>query len=655
MDTVVDHRQISHDERMQISRQVKTELIDHLYQGCLPGTISGMVASVAIFLIYYGYTPIFLLVAWLIAFDIMMLTLTGLYFIYKKFKDKLESTVWEWAYSITMIGCAISWVPSVLLLPDDMTRQFLALLALFLATAGYGTGTIGQFRLCVVTLSIMLVPLIVFCFFKGGLFYNIIGTFSLIYISFLFGANLRSTQWFKESLKLKLENTLVSYQANHDLLTDLPNQRLLPQYIESAVNRVRNTEKTFALVCFSLNRMEMINDSLGHTSGDSIIQSVAYRLNALAVLAAKKKDATQFIVTLSRKDTFNILLVPVNPDDIEKHVKSIFSILDEPFYLEHRGVKMTASVGVSIYPEDGEDTHSLLINSDAAMLQAKQFGGNRLEFYRKEINEQLPKQFELENDLHNALKKNQLQLYYQPLVDLKTGKIAGMEALMRWPHPTHGFISPAHFIPLAEETGLIIPIGEWALEEACRQTLRWHEMGYTSLKVAVNLSACQVREKNLIDTIMQVLERTGFDSRFLELELTETSILDESIIPLIKEFKNRGLSLAVDDFGTGYSGLSYLKRFSIDKLKIDQSFIRDIPTNNDSITIVSAIIAMAKELKVRTLAEGVETEEQLRFLISKGCDYVQGYYFSKPLDTAHFTQLLESRRSLSVSECAISK
>jgi EAL domain-containing protein (putative c-di-GMP-specific phosphodiesterase class I) len=222
-----------------------------------------------------------------------------------------------------------------------------------------------------------------------------------------------------------------------------------------------------------------------------------------------------------------------------------------------------------------------------------------------------------------------------------------MEALMRWPHPVHGFISPVHFIPLAEETGLIIPIGEWALEEACKQTKLWHEMGFTSLRVAVNLAARQMREKNLIDVILHVLKKVDFDPRYLELELTETSILDESIIPLLKEFKSKGLGLAVDDFGTGYSGLSYLKRFSIDKLKIDQSFIRDIPTNNDSITIVSAIIAMAKELKVRTLAEGVETEEQLKFLISKGCDYVQGYYFSKPLDTILFTQLLMSHRTLS--------
>lgn len=645
MEIVANKKQISYAERQQINKQVKAELIDHLYEGCLPGTISGIVVSAALFLDYYGYTPTYLLVAWITIFNLMMVALTTLYFVYIKNKAKFTLDSWEWAYSITMSGCALAWVPSVYLLPSDMTRQYLMLIALFLATTGYATGTIGQFKLCITTLIIMLSPLIAWCFYKGGIFYNIIGVYSLIYMGFMFGINHRSTSWFIDSLKLKLENTLVSYQANHDLLTDLPNQRLLPQYIDSAIQFVKNTDKTFALVCFSLNRLEMIDDSLGHHAGNSIIQSVANRLNTLARQALRNKDNTQFFITISRKDTFNILLVPVANNDIEQKIKEMISILDEPFYLEQRGIKMTASVGISIFPTDGNDAQSLLTNADAAMLQAKQYGGNRIEFYRKEINAQLPKQLEIESDLHEALKKKQFQLYYQPLINLKTGKISGMEALIRWQHPVHGFISPIHFIPLAEETSLIVPIGEWVLQEACRQTQIWHQMGFSSLKVAVNLSEKQMREKNLIDVIVQTLSATKFDPHFLELELTETAILEETIIPLIKEFKSMGLGLAVDDFGTGYSGLSYLKRFSIDKLKIDQSFIRDIPANNDSMTIVSAIIAMAKELKMYTLAEGVETEEQLNFLVAKGCDYVQGYYFSKPLEASFFTQFLLSYES----------
>jgi len=644
MDIIVDQRQISSDERAQINKQLKAELVDHLYQGCLPGTITGFVVSAALFLDFYGYTPTSLLIAWIVFFNLTMAALTVLYFIYKRFQPRFTLENWENAYSIAMCACAFSWVPSIYLLPENMTRQYLALIAYFMATTGYATGTIGHFKLCVATLNIMLVPLIIWCFMQGGLFYNIIGVYSVIYMLFMTGINLRSTRWFKESLKLKLENTLVSFQANHDLLTELPNQRLLPRYIEAAIKSIEGSTDIFTVVCFSLNRMEVINDSLGHQAGNAIIQSVAIRLQALSQQMARDRDV-KCILTISRKDTFNILLTPLNTEDAQDVIRLLFSVLDEPFYLETKGVKLTASLGASFYPKDGVDQQALVVNAEAAMLRAKQFGGNKLEFYRSEINAQNPKQLELETDLHDAIKYNQLQLYYQPLVDIRSGKIIGMEALLRWPHPVHGFISPVHFIPLAEETGLIVPIGEWVLQEACIQTKTWHQMGFNHLKVAVNVSEKQMRDTTLINTIKRILTLTEFNPRFLELEITETAILDETVVPMIKEFKNMGLSLAVDDFGTGYSGLSYLKRFEIDKLKIDQSFIRDIPSNQNSMTIVSAIIAMAKELQVRTLAEGVETLEQLQFLQSKGCDYVQGYYFAKPLETNFFTQLLVNYRN----------
>lgn len=653
MDIVVDQRQISSEEKSQINKQLKAELIDHLYQGCLPGTMTGFVVSAALFLDFYGYTPTFWIIIWLIGFNMMMATLTGLYFVYKRYQQRASLNTWEITYSIIMCGCAVSWVPVIFLLPSDTSRQYLALIAYFMATTGYATGTIGQFGLCVATLIIMLVPLMVWCFLKGGLFYNIIGVYSLIYMLFMFGINLRSTRWFKDSLKLKLENTLVSYQANHDLLTNLPNQRLLPRYIESAIASISGTTDIFALVCFSLNRMEILNDSLGNQAGNAIVQSVAMRLQTLAEQMGQDKKATKCIATISRKETFNILLTPLDPSTSEDTIRLLFSVLDEPFYLETKGVKLTASLGVSYYPKDGTEERTLVTNAEAAMQRAKQFGGNKMEVYRAEINAQSPKKLELETDLHDAIKYNQLQLYYQPLVDIRRGKIIGMEALLRWPHPVHGFISPMHFIPIAEECGLILPIGEWVIQEACIQTKAWHKMGYDHLKVAVNVSEKQMREPSLINTIKRILTVTEFNPKFLEVEITETAILDESVVPMIKEFKNMGLSLAVDDFGTGYSGLSYLKRFEVDKLKIDQSFIRDIPSNSNSMTIVSAIIAMAKELDVKILAEGVETIEQLKFLQSKGCDYVQGYYFSKPLETNFFTQLLVNYESKAIFKEAV--
>ncbi len=647
MDIVADQKYISSEEKTQINQQVKEELIEHLYRGCLPGTVSGIPVGIAIFIDFYHYTPNSLLIPWFIAYNLALLALTGLYLFYRKNKERFSLNTWLTAYSVVMSVCAVMWAICVFLIPDNLTRQYFAFIALFLIATGYATGTIGQFYLCLQTLTIIVVPLAVWCFLKGMFFYNLVGFFSLIYIGFMVSLNHRSTQWFKDSLKLKLENTLVSYQANHDLLTNLPNQRLLPQYIESAIQSVKGSGNTFAVVCFSLNRMEMINDSLGHQAGNALIQAVAERLTGLATDLLAEANNPEYKITISRKDTFNILVTSLKLNEAEEKIRLLFSVLDAPFYLEKQAVKVSASIGISLYEKDGEDAQALLINADAAMFRAKQFGGNRLEFYRSEINAEIPKQLELETDLHSALDNNQLQVYYQPLLDLKTGEIAGMEALLRWPHPVRGFISPMNFIPLAEETGLIVPIGEWVMREACKQTKQWHEMGFSHLKVAVNLAGKQMREENFLLTIDKVLKETGLDVKFLELEITETAILDETVVHLIKEFKKMGLSLAVDDFGTGYSGLSYLKRFAINKLKIDQSFVRDIPSNNDSITIVSAIIAMAKELNVKVLAEGVETIEQLQFLRSKSCDFMQGYYFSKPIDAKNFTELLQSRRKLS--------
>jgi diguanylate cyclase (GGDEF)-like protein len=639
---VVQQKQISQQESADIDQQVKAELIEHLYRGCLPGTIGGIPVGIAFIANFYGHTPMPILIAWAIYYFLALANLGAVYFAYQKYKAKFALKNWLLAYAVAMSMCAIAWGLSSYLIPtDNVFRQYVAIIALLIFANGYAAGTIGVFELCVVTLTIIMMPLVAWSLFQPGSMYKLISVFTLVYYFFLLGINRRSTQWFKDSLKLKLENTLVSYQANHDFLTGLPNQRLLPQYIEAMIKAVKNTPETFALICFSLNRMEMINDSLGHQAGDIIIKTVAMRLNKLAQ-ERSKPNQTRYVVTLSRKDTFNILVAPYHAGDGDEKIKVLFSALDEPIYLEKQGVKVTASIGISIFNKDGNDVDSLVMSADAAMLDAKQFGGNKLAFYRRETTEHLPKQLALETDLHDALKHKQLELYYQPLVEAKTGMVCGMEALIRWPHPEHGFISPMRFIPLAEQTGLIIPIGEWIFHEACKQTRMLHDKGFTNLKVAVNLSEKQLRQENLIEVIKRVLTSTGLDPRYLELEITETAILDETVTAVIKEFTAIGLSLAVDDFGTGYSGLSYLKRFTVDKLKIDQSFIRDIPANNDSITIVSAIIAMAKELDIHTLAEGVETEAQLKFLQSKNCDFIQGYYFSKPLPIQTLIQFLSN-------------
>ncbi len=643
MGIVIDQKQISDEEKAQVDKQVKVDLVDHLYHGCLPGTISGNIASIALFLDFYNYTPFNALVTWFIGFNLMMFTLSGVYFYREKYNASFGANTWETIYSLAMIGAALSWVPCLYLMPEDSTRQYLALLAIFLASTGYATGTIGQFSLCAITLNIILGPVVVWSLSKGGLFYNILGMYSLIYIFFMLGANYRSTQWFKDSLKLKLENTLVSYQANHDLLTNLPNQRLLMQFLGEEISQAEKNKSAFALLSFSLNRMEMINDSLGFEAGDAIIQSMSNRIQDYITNATKlNENKIQFKLAISRKENFSLIISTVDHTTLDTQINLLFATTEDPFFFAKREIKVTASIGVSIYDRDGKDPQTLFANANAAMLLAKQFGGNRAEYYQAELNSHTPKTLELETDLHTALKRNEFQVYYQPLINLKTNEICGMEALLRWPHHLYGLISPMQFIPIAEETALILPIGEWVLKESCLQTLKWHKMGYDKLRVAVNMSAKQLMQKDILETIERILVETNFDPAFLELEITETAILNEEVFPLLKRLKDIGLSLSVDDFGTGYSGLSYLKRFSVDKLKIDQSFIRDLPENSHSATIVSATLAMAHALKIKTLAEGVETKEQLEFLREKGCDIIQGYYYSKPLEADYFTQFLMS-------------
>lgn len=644
MDFAAGPKKLSAEETQLIDAQIRADLMDRVYNGCTPNAAAGVFTSLLFFIDFYGFSRVSLFTAWLIVFNVAMIFLAALFPLYLRYKQHFSSLTWQKVYTVTTLVCSLVWLPVIFFIPLDITRQYFGLLALTLAATIFATASIGLFFLSVTSVTIILSPLIIWCIYQNTFFYQIFAFYAIIYAVFLLVINYRSSRWLHGSLRLKLENTLKSYQINHDRLTDLPNQFLLPQYLKSAVSAVRGSDKHFLLVSFSLNRLETISDTLGHEANDLIIKSLANRLNALAMRSARmqEKNATHYIVTISRKDIFYIIVVPSSLEEAEEKVKHIFSVLEEPFYLETRELKLTASAGVSIFPKNGVNDEMLLINADVAMLRAKEVGGNRIEFYRSEINVPTPKQLEIESDLHDAIKYDQLQLHYQPCVDLKSGKIISVEALIRWLHPLYGMISPLKFIPIAEETGLIIPIGEWVLQQACTQLGRWHRMGYRDLQVGVNISVRQLRHESIIPVIERVLIETNTDPRYLELELTETGILDETVTPTIKKFKEIGLSLAVDDFGTGYSGLSYLRRFRIDKLKIDQSFIRDIPNDNDSMTIVAAIIAMAKELNITSLAEGVETLEQLEFLKSKHCQLVQGFYFSKPLEANFFTHLFSA-------------
>lgn len=514
-----------------------------------------------------------------------------------------------------------------------------------MVAASFSMATVGMPVLCNICINCVLLPATVQFFLDNNFHYKFGGIFILLYILFLAGINRQSTVWLKNSLKLANMLAYSTHQANFDLLTDLPNQRLLTKYIEEAIAKMKNTGENFILISFGINRLEMFNNSLGYRAGDLVISVAAKRLQA-KLSELNSLNMVQRVLTRPRPDAFVIIMFPFASVDvrrkIEKEIEQLFLTLDEPIHLGTRGSRMTASVGVAIFPQDAMDPEKLLSNAYAAMFKAKEARGSKqIEFYHSDMTSHAPLMLELETDLHYALERKELEVYYQPIVDIRAGIISGMEALVRWNHPKKGLISPKDFIPLAEETGLIIPISEWVLEQAALQTVVWKKEKQIDLELSVNLSPAQLKQGNLLATLERILEKTKIDPQKLELELVENALLDDSLAPLIEEISQKGISLVIDDFGTGYSGLSYLKFFHIDKIKIDRSFIQDIVSNGSCVAIVTAVLAMAKEQGIKTLAEGVENKEQLIFLQERGCQYVQGYYFSEPVPVKAFEKLLD--------------
>lgn len=414
--------------------------------------------------------------------------------------------------------------------------------------------------------------------------------------------------------------------ASHDPLTDLPNRTLLEDRIKHAIHANHRRRERFAVIYIDLNDFKTINDSLGHTLGDTLLRSVAIRLKGCLREedTVARQGGDEFIVILSRIE---------HPDDAATAVQKIINTLTEPYTIEGHELHSGASLGIAIYPEDGHNVTALLKNSDTAMYQAKASGRNNYRFYSPEMDAKAADRLMLENNLRRALERNELSLHYQPIVSLASGEIMAVEALLRWTHPVMGVVSPARFIPVAEDSSLILPIGEWVLETACRQIREWDKTKLFSGRVVVNLSPRQFRQGDLVKRFTHIIERTGTDPRRLGMEITESVIMEnlDSSIRMLQSLKDMGVEFSLDDFGTGYSSLSYLKRFPVDKLKIDQSFVRDVVNDHDDEALVKAIIAMAHSLKIRVVAEGVETRQQLDFLREQHCDQYQGYYFSRPL------------------------
>src|SRR3990167_667874 len=445
------------------------------------------------------------------------------------------------------------------------------------------------------------------------------------------------------SYTLSLEHTVqtrteeLQYQATHDALTGLPNRVLLQDRIEQAIAINKRNKTSFAVLFFDLDRFKLVNDSLSHAAGDELLLKLSERLQA----TVRTSDV------LARLGGDEFVLVATELPKIENVTtiaSNLLNAVKEPLQISGHEITVTFSIGISIYPKDGEKMDDLLRNADAAMYCAKNLGGDQFRFYTPKINEEGLQRLELESQLRHAIQNNELFLYYQPQYDIKTCTLSAAEVLVRWNNPTKGVMLPIDFIPLAEETGLIVPIGEWVLREACRQNKVWQDMGFTPIRVAVNISSKQLRQLNLANMVSNILKETKLDPRYLELELSENFIVNNlnNALSVIHELKNIGVSIAVDDFGTGYSSLNYLRKLSLDRLKVDRSFVKNIKINGSDEVVIQAIIAMARGLNLEVVAEGVETQKQLDFLKKQKCVEIQGFHFSRPLSADDLEAILKS-------------
>lgn len=427
----------------------------------------------------------------------------------------------------------------------------------------------------------------------------------------------------------------MAHQAQHDVLTDLPNRALLTERLFLAVAHAKRHQRHVALLFIDLDAFKLVNDSLGHAIGDQLLQSVAARLSA----CVRATDT----VCRQGGDEFVILLTEIeHPLDAAQVANNLLAAFAEPHFISGHELHITLSMGISIYPGDGLNPEAVMQNADIAMYHAKACGRNNYQFFKPDMNNLAVCRLLTESNLHRALKQDEFVLYYQPKVDLVSGKMTSAEALLRWEDPHQGLVLPAQFITIAEECGLILQIGRWVLREVCLQVRQWMDAGLQVVPVAINISAIEFRHPGFLDGVTQIIQETGILPLYLEFELTESILMHhaESSLAILLALKQMGIQLAVDDFGTGYSSLSYLKRFPIDTLKIDRSFVSDIATDADDATIVSAVIGMGVNLNKRVIAEGVETREQLAFLQSQQCNEGQGYLFSHPLPAEVFKPLL---------------
>jgi diguanylate cyclase (GGDEF)-like protein len=455
----------------------------------------------------------------------------------------------------------------------------------------------------------------------------------------------------------------VAHSAEHDFLTGLPNRMLLNDRVSQAVALARRHKKHTAVLFLDLDGFKHINDSLGHGVGDKLLQSIATRLVACVRGSdtVSRQGGDEFVVLLSEMEESEDAAIAASRIgqavagthsigqhdvhvDLANTAGRMLQAVAQPHFVDHHNLHVNASIGVSVYPDDGLDAETLIKNADTAMYQAKENGRQSFQFFKPAMNVRAVERQSIEEGLRSALERHEFALHYQPKIDLRTGAIIGAEALIRWTHPTRGSVPPLQFIPVAEDCGLIVPIGAWVLHEACTQARAWLAAGLPAMTIAVNVSAMEFRDEGFLENLFAILSETGLDPKLLELELTESLLMRhaEAAVSILQSLREVGIQVAMDDFGTGYSSLSYLRKFPLDALKIDQSFVRQIGAGGEDTVIVTAVIGMARNLRLRVIAEGVETREELEFLQAHQCDEAQGYYFSRPVPAEQFAKLLRT-------------
>lgn len=434
--------------------------------------------------------------------------------------------------------------------------------------------------------------------------------------------------------------------AYYDVTTGLPNRHFFHEHLERAVEHALKTKQKMALLFLDLDNFKIVNDTLGHKTGDMLLKQASARLSNVL----RQND---YICRIGG-DEFAIILEKVNQlEDVSIVSKKCIEALSNPFVFDSNSFFIGVSIGVSICPEDAAAANDLLVNSDMAMYEAKLRGKNNYQYFNKEMNDTHSRKFQLESDLRHAINQGQMELYYQPQVDANNGTLIGIEALMRWNHPEKGMVAPDEFIPIAEETGLILPLGEWLIKTACQHCNQVIESGFRDISIAINISGIQVRENTFIDNVRNALETSGIKPGYLEFELTESILMDDSalVIDKVNQLNNLGVNVTIDDFGTGFSSMSYLKSFPIHKLKIDKSFISGLPQSSEDMAITRAIIAMAHGMNIKVVAEGVEHDDQVDFLCEHGCDIFQGYYYARPMPLDDLLKLNDQKQRIEGHLC----